>query len=222
MNQSLKILFKYPSRGRKERFLQGMDSIVNHLRDKENYQILVSADLDDPEMMYLDKQISYPNTLIVYGKSNSKVEAINRDMDFADDWDIIVVMSDDMRFSFSGFDDVIRAEFSDGNLDKLIHIPDQDAKEHLATVYIAGKTYFDRFGFVYNPEYKSLFCDNEVQDIAKTLGKYVFVNCPGLVMHLNPAYGHLPKDELFIYQQEIGWTVDQETYNKRKARNFDL
>ena len=216
------MLFKYPSRGRRQRFIEGMDSIVNNLRDKENYQILVSADWDDTEMIGLDIDINYHNSLIVYGESNSKVEAINRDMDFADEWDIIVVMSDDMRFSFFGFDDVIRAEFSDGNLDKLLHIPDQDAKEHLATVYIAGKTYYDRFGFVYNPEYKSLFCDNEVQDIAKSLGKYVFLDCPGLVMHLNPAYGHLPKDELFISQQEIGWTVDQETYNKRKARNFDL
>jgi hypothetical protein len=219
MNQPLKILFKYPSRGRRERFIQGMDSIVNHLRDKENYQILVSADFDDQEMKF---DILYPNTSIHYGESFSKVEAINRDIELADDWDIIVVMSDDMRFSFFGFDDVIRAEFNDGNLDKLLHIPDQDAKEHLATVYIAGKIYYDRFGFVYNPEYKSLFCDNEVQDIAKAIGKYVYVNCPGLVMHLNPAYGHLPADDLFIYQQKIGWTEDQETYNKRKAKNFDL
>lgn len=220
MGDRLKILFKYPSRGRRKLFLEGMDSITNNLFDTKNFQILVSADHGDPEM---EEEIYYENTLVIYSESESKVDAINRDIEYAEpDWDIIFVMSDDMRITFYGFDEIIREQFADGDLDKLIHIPDQDAKDALATVYIAGRKYYDRFGFVYNPVYKSLFCDNEVQDIAKKLNKYFFVNCPGVITHLNPAYGHLPKDEMFIRQQQIGWTEDAKTYEERSLKNFYL
>jgi len=131
-------------------------------------------------------------------------------------------MSDDMRVTCYGFDQILRTAFNDFGLDTLLHIPDQDAKSALQTMYIAGKTYFDRFGFIYNPVYKSLFCDNEAHEIAVKLGKYRYLNYQGIIIHLNPSYGHLPKDEMYIRQQEIGWTKDQETFNERKSKNFYL
>lgn len=224
-NKVPKILFKYPSRGRPERFFDGMESIVNHIKDKENYWVVGTFDEDD--VMKDDWVVSlmnrYKNFTPIYGKSKSKVDAINRDMpDIEYDWDIIICMSDDMRFSFTGFDYIVRAQFSDEDFDKLLHIPDNDAKSHLATMYIAGRKYYDRFKYIYNPEYSSLFCDNEAHEVAQKLGKYRYVDFPGIITHLNPAYGHLPKDEMFIRQQEIGWTKDQETYNRRRAENFGL
>lgn len=220
MSEPLKILFKYPTRGRRQRFIDGMESIVNNLANTKDYQILVSVDDNDPEMQ---EDIYYDNTMVCYGESQSKVHAINRDIEYADpDWKIIVNMADDMRWIFYGFDEIIRQQFADGDLDKLIHIPDQDAKNILATMYIAGRTYYDRLGYIYNPIYSSLFCDDEAQAIAKHLGKYHYVDCPGILIHLNSAYGHLPKDDLFIEQQKIGWSVDMQTFNERKAKNFDL
>jgi hypothetical protein len=219
----MKILFKFPTRGRRSQFEEAMKSIFDNLYNREDFQILVSIDEDDPEMQDVS-QYEYPNTIFFKGKSESKVDAINRDIEHAwpDWWQAIIVMSDDMRFSLYGFDQIIRHQFQEHGLDTLLHVPDQDAKEYLATMYIAGRQFYNRFGFVYNPEYKSLFCDNEVMEIAQKLGKYRYVDVPGLVVHLNPAYGHSEKDEMFIRQQEIGWSVDQETYTKRKANNFYL
>jgi len=220
MSEPLKILFKYPSRGRRQRFVDGVDSIVNNLANTKDYQILVTADEDDPEMQ---EDFDYENMLVCYGESQSKIHAINKDMEYADaDWKIVVSMADDMRWIFYGFDDIIRQQFADGDLDKLIHIPDQDAKQILATMYIAGRTYYERLNYIYNPVYESLFCDDEAQAVAKHLGKYHYVDCPGVLTHLNSAYGHLPKDDLFIKQQEIGWTKDHATFNERKLKNFDL
>lgn len=223
MQEPLKILFKYPSRGRRQRFLDGMHSIVTNLADSENYQILVTADENDSEMDFTKHEFpNFKNTIIVHGKSDSKVHAINKDMEFADKWDIIVNHADDMRWLFYGFDDIIRQQFSDGDLDKLIHIPDQDAGQALQTMYIAGRTYYERFNFIYNPVYESLFCDNEVHEIAVMLGKYHYVNATGLLAHLNPAYGHLEKDDLFLSQQKTGWSKDMQTFNERKDNNFYL
>jgi len=220
----MEILIKYPSRGRPDRFFKGMDSVVNNIRDDERFRILVTADSDDESMVAVKTRIeSYPNTKVIYGQSNSKIHAVNRDFDLIKyEWDIVIVMSDDMEIGFYGFDDIIRAEFANSGLDTLLHIPDQDAKSALATMYIAGRIFYNRLGYVYNSEYESLFCDNEVMEVAKKMGCYRYADINGVIIHHNPAYGHLPKDEMFVKQQEIGWTKDQETYNRRKAINFGL
>lgn len=217
-----KILFKFPSRGRPDRFFKSLDTIYNNLQDYENFHVSCTLDEDDFSMNcveVVDRIKEYRNISIRWGFSDSKVHAINRDLPGYGD--IIVVMSDDMEFTFYGFDQIIREAFSD-SLDWLVHIPDNDAKEHLATMYIAGREYYNRRGSVYQPCYKSLHCDNEEMEVSQKLGKYKFVNCLGVIWHGNPAYGHQPKDEMFIKQQEIGWTEDQETYNQRKANNFYL
>jgi len=221
----MKILFKYPSRGRVERFFDGLDSIVNNMQDMENFHISCTLDEDDPEMHRMEvMQLiqEYPNTSIEWGLSWSKIQAVNRSMPKTD-WDIIVVMSDDMRISFYGFDTLLRGFINEyiPDMDGLIHVPDQDAKEALATMYIATRKYYDRFGYIYHPSYKSVFCDNEVQEIAKKTGKYFYFSCFGLIKHLNPAYGHLPKDVMFIEQQNC-WQEDEANFIKRKANKFYL
>lgn len=223
------VLVKYPSRGRPDRFFSGLNSIYNNLYDFENFGVLVTADIDDKSMCnddVRDRIAAYKNAKVIYGTSKSKVDAINRDMDILPEqfkkWDILVVMSDDMKFTFFGWDEIIRNEFLDNNLDKLLHFPDNDAKDALAVMYIAGRHFYDRFSYIYHSSYRSLFCDNEVMEVSKMIGAYRYVNCPGLFLHLNPAYGHLPKDEMFIRQQEEGYTIDQQNYIQRKNKNFDL
>lgn len=205
-----------------------MDSIYNNLYNTEDIHVLVTADDDDDSMFdrnIITKIEGYRNAHVIFGRSKSKIDAVNRDMnilpDRMADWDIVVVMSDDMRFTFFGWDEIVRQQFSD-HLDSLIHLPDNDAKDALATMYIAGRLFYERFKYIYNPIYKSLFCDNEIMEIAKQLDRYKYVDCPGVIMHLNPAYGHGKKDALFEKQQEIGWSVDQDTFIKRQAINFGL
>ena len=225
MGDPLKILFKYPSRSRPERFFSSLDSIVNNMQDMENFHVSCTLDEDDEEMHRMEVMqliAKYPNTSVAWGRSISKIDAVNRDMP-KKDWDIVVVMSDDMKITFYGFDTLLRNFVAQWipDMDGLIHVPDPDAKQALATMYIATRKYYERFGYVYHPSYKSVWCDNEVQSIAKITGKYYYFDCPGLIMHLNPAYGHLPKDPMFIKQQ-AHWEEDEANYRKRKAKNFFL
>jgi len=223
MTNPAHILIVYPSRGRKDRFFQALDACVNNIQDKNNYTILVKLDTDDEVMTQPEvvaKVLSYNNTEIAWGLSESKVHAINRDIPETG-FDIIVVLSDDMFFQFTGWDIVVRQEFGD-NFDQYIHIPDNDAKHMLATMYIAGKDFYRDRGYIYHPAYLSLFCDTELQEVAQQLGKYKYVPFNGMIFHANSAYGHTEKDEMFIKQQEIGYTLDQQTYIYRKDKNFYL
>lgn len=218
-----KILFKYPSRSRPERFFEGLDSIYNNISDPDNFHVSCTIDIDDKSMFnqeVIDRIFEKPNISIQQGASLSKIDAINRDIpDIL--FDILVVMSDDMRFNIYGFDQLIKLEMP-RSLDHMLHFWDVDTKGALSTMYIAGYKWFESRGrLIYRPEYKSLFCDNEEEECAKLLNKHKMVDY-SIFTHLNPAYGHFPKDQMFIAQQEIGWTVDHATYLERKANNFYL
>jgi hypothetical protein len=228
MNNPFKILFKYPTRSRPDRFFAGMDSIYNNLNDRQNFSVLITADTDDHTMNNDEVKArikTYPNAFVIYGESQSKIHAINRDFDIEGEWsdfDILICMSDDMRFNLYGFDDVVRVDqnaiFPD--FDGLLHYYDADTKGALATMYIAGRKFFDRFGYIYHPSYKSLWCDNEIEECAKLLGKWHYTGYM-IYQHLNPAYGHLERDDMFNVQQGY-WGEDERNYYERKSRNFDL
>jgi len=219
------ILFKYPSRGRPDRFFKSLDSIVNNISDKDYYHIACTLDLDDPTMNNEDvvcKIMSYENTSIQWGLSKSKIHAVNRDFPNMP-FHILIGMSDDMIFNIFGFDTMIRVDMLTHfeNYDGLLHYPDQDAKEHLATMYIAGVRWWQSRGKnIYHPSYKSLWCDNEEMEAAKIKGKYKYCGYQ-INTHENPAYGHLPKDEMFN-QQQSDWNEDEANFYARKAINFEL
>lgn len=204
-------LFKFPSKGRPERFFISLDSIVDNIVDKDYYHVACTLDEDDltmnnPEI--IERINSYPNTSIQWGASTSKINAVNRSMPDIP-FDIIINMSDDMVFNLYGFDVHIGVDMLTHfpNFDGLLHYPDQDAKEFLATMYIAGVNFYMKFGFIYDPNFRSVWCDNLIQTVAIYLEKYKYCGYQ-INLHLNPAYGHLPKDEMFERQQSE-WNYDQ-------------
>lgn len=226
-----KILVKYASRGRRDRFFGGMNTIYSLADLPDHVFTVVTADEDDPQMNNKDVRLQlrqYPNTKIIYGKSESKIHAVNRDMDNLPDnikdWDILVNFSDDQRFVQPKWDTHIRVDFNAvfPDLDGYMSYLDPDTKGALTTTMIIGKPYFDRFGFIYDPQFKSLFCDNLADDCAQALGKYHF-NMLQLIHHYNPSYGYseFPADEMYEQQQRVGWDEDQRLYYDIKSKGID-
>jgi hypothetical protein len=229
-----KILFKYTTRSRRSNFLRGIESIVNNVADKSNYHILISVESEfhDPTMHPLP-QLDCPHTYKVNtGKPTTKVDAINRDLnEFTEvcDWDILVNMSDDMIFAQKGFDDIIRNNFiinepnSTGDikyysLDQCIHFPDGVTNEALISMSILGREYYERDKYIYHPDYKSLYCDEEVMAVAKMRGCYKYVD-RHIFKHLHPAHGNAPNDAQYIHTESFH-PIDGATFQRRKANGF--
>lgn len=219
------ILFNFASRSRPDKFFETLDNIINNCTS-DNYFIVAKLDVDDGHMNNgCAKQTlaeKYPKVIVKWGTSTSKINAINRDLNDGDlpKWDILVNVSDDMRFNTYGFDDIIRKHMP-ANLDALLHFPDDYAKEKVCTCAIIGYRYYLRDMFVYNPAYYSMWCDDEQTDIAKGRGCYVFV--PGVIEidHLHYTnLGKAPKDAL--YRRNDTYLADKRIYEERKARGFDL
>lgn len=225
-----KILFKYASRSRPQNFFRGLDSIVNNLSDKENYHIQITLDSDDHTMNTVsvrDRIASYSNTSVFFGTSKNKIDAINRDRKkFPDDWQILINFSDDQIFTKKGFDDIIRSEMQKHfpDLDGFLHFHDGN-QPRLATMSIIGKKHYDRTGYIYNPDYISVYCDNHAQEYAQALGKYKYMGDKvNIMMHIHPLHGHKVEFDAQYNKTEDRkiYLKDKETYRKYKMNNFGL
>ena len=218
----MKILVKFPSRSRPAKLFAALDN-YQKLATYDNYQIAITADLDDKSMMnpeVRDNINTYKNVELLYGTSDNKVDAINRDMAFYQNWDILINMSDDMQFIQHGFDSIIVDDFKIHGLDTLMHYPDQAAGKALITMAIMGREYFNRDGYIYNPEYKSLFCDNEQHMVAQLRGCYQFKRTR-LFNHMHPAWGLAPVDDLMRHTESFH-AEDKATFERRKSLNFGI
>lgn len=216
-------LFIYPSRGRPDRFFKSLDSLVDNISDKDYYYISCNLDLDDDTMNNEEvksKIAKYENVSVEWGYSKSKIDAVNRSLPDIK-WDILFVHSDDMIFTQFGFDTMVGVDMMNWfpNMDGLLHYPDQDAKEHLATMVIMGRNFFNKFNFIYDPRFKSLWCDNLLQAVAIYLDKYKYCGYQ-INLHLCPAYGYLEKDALFLEQQGH-WDHDQLIHDTTIANGLD-
>jgi hypothetical protein len=193
------------------------------IADNVNFHIVCTLDVDDSTMNNTEvraKLAGYSNTSSMWGNSYSKIHAFNRDLEDISGWDILVAVSDDMIFTVYGFDNLIREWFQTNapDTDGLFHALDNDAKSAVPVLYIAGKKYYERDLWIYNPIYWSVFADNESMEVAKLRNRYFYTGIQ-ILNHLNPAYGHLPRDEQFNRQQDM-WGHDEMIYNRRRANNF--
>jgi hypothetical protein len=230
----MKILFKFTSRNRPNKFFDTINNILTNLYSakEEDYIILCSLDYDDetmnnPMVHQKIKDIQqYNNIQVEWGYSKSKIDAINRDVNKVKDWDILINVSDDMVFQFYGFDTFIRSVFKENypDLDGCPCFWDGYVQSEFITLSVLGRKFYDRFGYIYHPEYKNVYCDNEQTDVAKMLGKFIFIKDPLMVKHEHPANNtNIQRDAQYQTQDSTeSHIADQNVYNKRKSSNFNL
>lgn len=222
-----KILVKWPTRGRRNKFFQMLEKWSKSAKNLDHVTFLISIDSDDPEMTSdasLSSLNSLPHVKYTIGKSNSKIHAINRDVDeYCGNWDILVIGSDDMNPQVTSWDDRISSDmrryFRDNReLDGVLWYNDGYTGSRLNTLPIMGKHYYGRFRYVYHPEYHQLFADNEFTDVSRSLNRVIY-QPDVLFRHEHWAWGLARKDELNSIDDR--WSSkDRETYIRRKAAGF--
>lgn len=211
------ILYKLTSRSRPAKMYKAYKSVVDNA--ELPYKIVLSIDSDDTITMNSDELmlIAWDKSVnIKVGTSKNKIDAINRDVPKSG-WDILVNLSDDQVFTRKGFDKLIAKHCTNSTF---LHLPDGYVNERLATMSIMGYDYYKRFGYIYHPDYVSLFCDNEAQDEAKRLGCYKYV-AEQIFTHEHPAWTGEKPDEQLVHTQKF-YRQDERTYRKRKSLNFPL
>ena len=182
-------------------------------------------DEDDPKM-YCDrikKFLGYQkNVDFYYGHSKTKIEAVNADLEKAPNFDILLLASDDMIPKQVNYDQYIVNAYSESfpDLDGVVHFNDGRQGPNLNTFCIMGKPYFNRFGYIYHPSYKSVFCDNEFTDVSRLLGRSKYYDN---ILFFHGWIQFTGMDELMIRNENRElYDIDSKNYQERKARKFDL
>lgn len=217
----MNILVKLPSRGRPDKLLKVISLYIEYATNNEKMSFLVSLDSDDKTVtddLVNQLKSKHKNMQVCIGISKSKIHAVNRDMDNVSNYDILLLASDDMIPKIKGYDEIIRNKM-------MIHFPDTDGvlwfndgyrEKLLNTLVICGKKYYNRFNYIYHPDYKSFWCDNEFTDISVELKRVQYF--PQVIIeHVHPINStSVEMDETYI-KNEAYDSQDRATYIRRKA-----
>jgi hypothetical protein len=218
----MKLLIKFPTRGRPQKSVETLRKYIDLASDIANTKIIVSIDDDDTTLTESMFTI-HPYVEVIRGEPLGKIGAINRDMPDTSTFDIILLASDDMIPIVKGYDQIIRSKMSE-------HFPDTDgvlwfndgyAGFRLNTLVICGSKYYSRFGYLYYPEYKSLWCDNEFMDVANRLGRQIYFDYT-IIKHEHPANNSLLKRDSIYDVNDKYYNSDKEIYEKRKNKEYDI
>lgn len=205
------ILIKLATRGRKDWFKRAFENIFETTEGDE-FKVLISADLDDVEMNNDEVKnmvAKKDNALLILGNSQSKIHAINRDMECAGWWDILVNFSDDMLFTQKGWNKILEKRMKEAFPygDCFMHFPDGFVNELLPTMSIMDRRYYNRTHSIYHWEYKSFSCDADAMYVAQMLGRYKYF-----------------PDQFFVHlhNTHIGMKSDVTYSNNSMATDHDL
>lgn len=222
----MKILVKYPTRGRSREFLQVLSRTIKHQKT-DNVHYLVSIDNNDlsmPDKIIEFVENKWDNVTMVRGNSTGKIHACNRDVaTHSQDWDIIVLLSDDMIIERIGWDEILIEKMTNlyPDTDGVLFFNDGYCEDKLNTMCILGKKYYDRFGYIYHPSYISLFSDDEFMRVANDLGKQTYFK-QVLFRHQHPINtGEKWKFDSTYNVNDKYYEKDRKNYEIRKAKGFN-
>ena len=221
----MKLLIKFPTRNRKNKFFKVLRQYQNLCEDLDNTYFLITLDNDDESMNPSDVEDifnTFKNIKVVYGTSDSKIHAVNRDIELVNDWDIVLLASDDMTPKVKGYDNIIRNKMKEfySDTDGILWFNDGHMGNKLNTLCILGKKYYDRFGYIYHPEYKSVWSDNEFMLVGNLLGKQTYFE-QVIIEHEHPDWGYGSRDEIHQNNSK-NENQDKLLFTKRKDNNFYL
>jgi hypothetical protein len=218
------ILVKYPTRSRPQLFLKTLSEYIAKASDNDSIQYIISYDIDDKSMTHEVIETAmyfHPNVKVFAGHGISKIEACNRDIEKADKWDILLLISDDMECKAQGWDNLIResmkVEYPD--TDGCLWFHDGSDQRFISTLSCIGNKYYNRFGYIYHPSYKSFFCDNEYTEVAKALKKIKFIETV-IVKHQHPSWGGKVQFDSLYLRNDKYWTHDENNFITRRANGY--
>jgi len=221
----MRLLIKFPTRSRPTKFLEVLKRYVIGSHDMSKTRIIVSIDEDDATMtndVIVQAKSFHQNIQVIKGPSYGKVGAINRDMPDPSEFDILLLASDDMVPYVNQYDRIIRDSMEQmyPDTDGVLFFNDGYTGRRLNTLVICGSKYYSRFGYIYHPEYKSLFCDNEFMDEANRLGKQTYYDQP-IIKHEHYTHIRARPDALYNVNEAL-YSEDEKVYNLRKKMLGDI
>jgi hypothetical protein len=178
-------------------------------------EVIISIDEDDPRKLDYIEYAEKLGVKIIANKNRSAIDAINNAA-LAATGDIFIVVSDDTDCP-ERWDEKILKEV-EGKTDWIMKTQD-GIQAWLITMTLMDRTYYNRFGYIYHPDYKHLWADTELTAVADLTGRVI--NSDLLFPHLHPCMGLAQSDELYARNNGT-WKQGEELFLKRLRKKFYL
>lgn len=182
-------------------------------------ELIVSIDDNDPQRgnyLRLYSQNDPFTTRVISNPNRSAVDAINNAAKEAKT-DIFIVVSDDTECPDNWGNKILEAVI--GKRDYVLRC-DDGIQRWLCTMPVIDRTYYNRFGYVYNPEYRHQFVDTEFTHVAQLLGKIIRRDDLRFT-HLHPCRGWAKHDDVYK-RSDATVKQGQEVYVRRFKEGFGL
>jgi hypothetical protein len=133
----------------------------------------------------------------------------------------LITISDDYRPCEHWDTEILRLLGGEGSwhMDEVVlDVDNQDGAPHIPFSFLT-RAYYNRYGYIFYPEYKGLMADNDFTDVAREDG--VVINAKHLrFRHLHYLCGTAPNDEVYQKQQQT-LKHGQEVYARRCAERAE-
>lgn len=211
----MKFSLIHPSRSRAIKSYNRLCNWVRHYSgEAKDLEIIVSLDEDDPELaLYTERYL--PKDRII-NPNKSSVQAINKAAEKSTG-QILIVASDDSELPPSWNRIILDAV--GGKSDYLLRVSD-GIQKRICTLPIMDRAYYNRFGYIYYPEYSHNWCDTELTEVAYQLGRIIVRN-DIVFRHLHPEVTKEEKDYVYL-KNDVTHSTGREIYKQRKSINFGL
>lgn len=207
----------HPSRGRADKakttHRNWIDKSVNHVEH------ILCLDSTDPEPHKYIINFSWHEDVVI--KDNiSVVEATNHGA-ARSTGDILIYLSDDFDCP-KDWDKLIEKEFEGVTEPMMLKVDDclQRFEVGVLTIPIMNRALYEKLGYFWHPDYKSMHVDVDLFETCKKLG--VIKYAPHLKFpHNHYSNGKAPKDETYT-RSEGNWDQGLQVLKRRRAQGFPI
>ena len=217
-----KIAIIHPSRGRPDQSFEIERLTRETSSNKIPIKYILSLDIDDITVGDYRKNFDTTDIIITVNDNKGYVDACNNAAKLITDEALIFVLSDDF-YTPHDWDLLLR--------DSILKIPTEEYllnvsdkysnRNDCAVITIISTKLYNRLGWVYCPEYITGWCDNDILEVAKTLG-VLYTDFSIVIEHKHPDWlPNIPRDATYLKTADPTKVAHSAVlFNKRKANNF--
>jgi|SRR6478609_921761 len=205
----------HPSRSRPQRAYETARKWLDNAGADCEY--ILSIDIDDNCNAY-DNLFNHrlcSSTIRTKQKNRSAIDAINHAAKISTG-DILLVLSDDFDCPPLWGKKIL--DVVHGKTDWILKTPD-GIQGWIITMPIMDRVYYNRFGYIYFPDYLHMFCDTELSCVADLTGRKIEANIQFVHNHYSTGKGE--KDAI-SERADKTWAQGEKLFLQRYKENFGL
>jgi len=217
----MKFSIIHPSRERCGRAREAIVHWIDNFSGLNELEYIVSIDSDDHQIECYKELCKEFNIQLIINDNRSLVDAANNGCEIATG-DCFILVSDDFGCPMK-WDELLKQKIGNAQMyGVLINDGITGISTQIMSLPIISRSLYVRLGYIYHPDFFSLWADNALLDVVNILNCKIDAT-ELLFEHYHYSVGKSKRDH--TYDRENSYnahTVGQAAYKRLKERNFDL